>query len=79
MDEEKPVSKRTLKTADRYLERLRNGEKLMRDSAGRILWASGEGVGNITLRFMLEQGLVKELDTDLFGERSRGQTLGLPE
>lgn len=79
MDEEKPVSKRTLKTADRYLERLRNGERLMRDSAGRILWASGKGVGNITLRFMLEQGLVKELDTDLFGDRSRGQTLGLAE
>lgn len=79
MDEEKPVSKRTLNTAERYLTRLRNGEKLMRDSQGKIQWSDGRSIGQVTLAFMMKEGIIRNLDTDLFGDRSRGQTLGLAE
>lgn len=71
------VSKALLKTAARYLNRLRSGERIMRDANGRLQWASGKSVGPKTVRHMLTVGQIEELDTDLFGERSRGQTLGL--
>ena len=71
------VSKTVLKTATRYLNRIRAGEHIMRDAGGRLQWASGKSVGQKTVRYMLGAGLIFELDTDLFGDRSRGQTLGL--
>lgn len=49
----------------------------MRDANGRLQWASGKPVGNKTVNHMLETGQLRELDTDLFGDRSRGQTLGV--
>ncbi|EJL21916.1 hypothetical protein [Novosphingobium sp. AP12] len=75
--EQKKVSKTTLKTAARYVARMKRGERILRDSAGRVQWASGKSVGRVTLGYLMNEGLVRELDTDLFGDRSRGQTLGL--
>lgn len=76
-DEPKKVSKTLLKTADRYLSRMRKGERIMRDSRGALQWASGKPVGAKTVQYLLGEGQISELDTDLFGERSRGQTIGL--
>lgn len=66
-----------LKTSKRYLDRLHKGDRIMRDSTGAMRWSSGKSVGAKTIRHMLDQGQIRELDTDLFGDRSRGQTLGL--
>jgi hypothetical protein len=71
------VTKSTLRTAARYLARLRTGERIMRDANGRLQWASGRPVGAKTVRHMLNAGEIAELDTDLFGDPSRGQTLGI--
>ena len=48
----------------------------MRDAAGRLQWASGRPVGRKTVHHMLTTGDLVQLDTDLFGDYSRGQTLG---
>lgn len=74
---EKSPSKRILKTAERYIARLQSGERLMRDSRGRIQWADGRNVGPSTLAYMMDNGIIKSLDTDLFGDPKRGQTIGL--
>lgn len=71
------VSKTLLKTAARYLARLRAGERIMRDAHGRMQWADGRSVGRKTVSHMINEGTLQELDTDLFGDRSRGQTLGV--
>lgn len=73
----KKITKGILKTAARYLARMRAGERIMRDANGRLQWASGKPVGATTVGYMLEQGDIEELDTDLFGDRKRGQTIGL--
>lgn len=74
---EKKISKSTLNTAARYIARMRKGELMLRDSNGRVQWASGRNVGRVTFEYMMRFGLVHELDADLFGDPSRGQTLGL--
>ena len=71
------MSKTLLKTASRYLVRLRKGEMIMRDASNRLQWASGAPVGPKTVRHMLVTGEIAELDTDLFGDPSHGQTLGV--
>lgn len=76
--EQKKVSGTILKTAHRYIARMQRGEKIMRDAAGKLQWSSGKSVGRKTVGMMLSAGLIRELDTDLFGDRSRGQTIGLP-
>lgn len=48
----------------------------MRDANGRMQWASGAPVGRRTVHHMLETGAIAELDTDLFGAREWGQTIG---
>ncbi len=73
------MSKAILKTAALYLARLRAGEFIMRDANGRLQWASGKPVGPKTVHHMLSAGEIKELDTDLFGDRARGQTIGLDQ
>lgn len=78
-NEDKGPSKTTLKTAEKYLARMRAGEKMMRDSRGRIQWADGRNVGGVTLNYLMSQGLIKPLDTDLFGDSTRGQTIGISE
>lgn len=50
----------------------------MRDANGRLQWASGKSVGRKTVSYLMEMGLVVQLDADLFGDPSRGQTLGPP-
>jgi hypothetical protein len=55
------VSQTLRKTAARYLARVRAGEFIMRDSAGRLQWASGKSVGPRTVAY---------------GDFSRGQTIG---
>lgn len=77
MDEEPKVSKTTLKTADRYIARMRKGEKMMRDSRGRVQWSDGRNVGHVTLTYLMDNKIIKPLDTDLFGDPTRGQTIGL--
>lgn len=77
MADEKKVSKTLLKTADRYLAKMRKGGRIMRDADGRMQWTDGRRVGPKTVRYMLSEGTISELDTDLFGDRSRGQTIGL--
>lgn len=77
MEEEKKVSKSILKACDRYLSRLRNGECIMRDSAGRVQWADGRPIGATTFQYMLDEGMITNLDCDLFGDANRGQTIGL--
>ena len=71
------VSKTLLKTAARYVARLKRGERIMRDAHGRMNWSDGRSVGRKTVQHMLSTGQLRELDTDLFGNRSRGQTLGI--
>ena len=75
------VSRATLKAAARYERRLRAGERIMRDAAGRLHWSGGAGSPPSlkTVRHMLETGTVAELDTDLFGLRLWGQTIGQPD
>lgn len=51
----------------------------MRDANGRLYWTCGKPVGPKTVGHMLTVGQIEELDTDLFGERSRGQTLGIED
>lgn len=70
------VSKTLLKTAERYLRRVQSGERIMRDAAGRMQWASGKPVGRKAVGYMLDCGQLHQLDTDLFGDFSRGQTIG---
>jgi len=79
MAEEKKVSKTTLKTAEKYHTRMRNGEKMMRDSRGRIQWADGRGVGYVTYNYLVANKMIRPLDTDLFGDSTRGQTIGISE
>ena len=71
------VSKTIIKAASSYLSRVRSGERIMRDAAGHLQWSSGKPVGRKTLEYMLSNGRISELDTDLFGDFSRGQTLGI--
>jgi hypothetical protein len=71
------VSKTLLKTEARYLMRLRNGERIMRDAQGGMQWSDGKSLGAKTVEYMLSVGSLHELDTDLFGDKSHGQTLGL--
>ena len=66
----------TTKAAARYRKRLAKGDRIMRDSSGRMQWASGASAAPLTVRHMLDTGQIFELDTDLFGDRSRGQTIG---
>lgn len=73
------VSKAITRTAGRYLARMASGERIMRDANGRLQWASGRSVGGKTISYLIEMGLVVQLDTDLFGDPSRGQTLGPPD
>lgn len=75
--EDKKVSKRTLNTAERYLARMQRGERIIRDSNGRIQWDSGKSVGRVIIAYMLNNGIIKNLDSDLFGDKSRGQTIGV--
>lgn len=49
----------------------------MRDAHGRMQWADGRSVGRKTVSHMINEGTLQELDTDLFGDRSRGQALGV--
>lgn len=78
-EEPKKVSKGILKTADRYIARMKRGEKIMRDSRGRMQWADGRNVGPTTIRYLMDNHLIAPLDTDLFGDFSRGQTIGLAQ
>ena len=73
-----PPPKRTINTADRYINRLRKGERIMRTSAGKIMWDNGKRISLATVDYMLTEGMIVQLDTDLFGDLSRGQTIGLP-
>lgn len=75
--EAKKVSKTLLKTAEKYRSKMQGGERVLRDATGKLQWASGKPVGRKTIHFMLGEGMIRELDTDLFGDFSRGQTLGL--
>lgn len=70
------MTKTLRKTAARYLQRIRAGELIMRDACGRMQWASGKPVGRKTVQHMLETGQIHQLDTDLFGDFARGQTVG---
>lgn len=70
------VTKSTIKAAARYRDRLARGDVIMRDANGRMQWASGKSAAPRTVRYMLDIGQLFELDTDLFGDRSRGQTIG---
>lgn len=40
-------------------------------------WSDGRSVGRKTVQHMLATGELRELDTDLFGDASRSQTLGI--
>lgn len=77
MDEQPKASKAITKTADKYLARIRKGERILRDAGGKLQWSSGKPVGAKTVLHMLSCGQIRELDTDLFGDFSRGQTLGV--
>jgi len=76
-DEPRKIPKGILKTIDRYVARMQRGEKIMRDASGKIQWSSGKPVGRRSIGIMLEAGIIAPLDTDLFGDYSRGQTIGL--
>lgn len=71
------VSATLLKAAARYLARLKRGERIMRDAQGRLNWSDGRSVGRKTVSYMLDSGQLRQLDTDLFGDPARGQTLGI--
>lgn len=76
-EEARKIPKGILKTIDRYVARMRRGEKIMRDATGKIQWSSGKPVGRKSVAIMLDAGIIRPLDTDLFGDYSRGQTIGL--
>jgi hypothetical protein len=75
-DAPKKISPSVLKTSARYLDKMRKGARILRDANGRLQWADGKHVGAKTVQFMLSEGQIAELDTDLFGDRSHGQTIG---
>lgn len=66
-----------LKAAARYLAKMERGERIMRDACGRLQWSSGKPLAPKTVEYLLDQGKIRPLDTDLFGDPARGQTLGL--
>lgn len=70
-------TKTVLRAASRYQARLRAGERVLRDAAGRMQWADGRSVGRRTIEYMLTAGLIHQLDADLFGCPDHGQTLGV--
>lgn len=72
-----PVNRATTRAAARYRLRFANGERILRDANGHMHWAStGRPAASRTVRFMLDAGQIFELDTDLFGDRAFGQTIG---
>lgn len=72
------IPKGVLKTAARYMGRLEAGKKIIRTSDNRVMWDDGRAVGRRTLAYMLQERMIVPHDTDLFGDPTRGQTLGLP-
>lgn len=74
------VSRATLRAAARYRQRIARGERILRDAAGHMHWAAtGRPAAQRTVRFMLDHAQIFELDTDLFGDRAFGQTIGEKE
>jgi hypothetical protein len=63
--------------ANHYLKRLIEGERILRRASGHIQWASGRKISRPALDYLMSIGIAANLDADLFGEKSRGQTIGL--
>ena len=76
MSDAKPT-KSILKTCEKYKKRLALGVRILRDANGKMQWADGKSVGQVTINYMLENGMIQQLDADLFGDPTRGQTLGI--
>jgi len=76
-EEARKIPSGIMKTIDRYVARMVRGEKIMRDANGKLQWSTGKTVGRRSVSIMFEAGMLREVDTDLFGDYSRGQTIGL--
>ena len=74
-----PAPKHVLKAAERYRRRLRKGDFIIRNSAGKMFWQnSGRAVGKRTVEYMIAAGQLYQRDADIFGDFDRGQTIGAP-
>lgn len=70
-------NKTIARAAERYRQRLAKGDFIVRDSAGQMFWQNtGRPAAARTVRFMIEARQLFERDTDIFGDRSHGQTIG---
>ena len=71
------VNRSLVRAAARYRQRLAAGDFIIRDASGRMHWhQSGRAAATKTVNFMIESRQLFERDTDIFGDRSRGQTIG---
>ena len=71
------ASKTLLRTADRYRRRLAKGDFIIRDASGQMFWqSSGKPAALQTVLHMIASRQLFERDTDIFGDRSHGQTIG---
>lgn len=61
----------------RYLDRCKAGQKIMARANRDMSWSDGRSVSNNVVREMLALGMLRRLDTDLFGDVAYGQTIGL--
>lgn len=68
-----------MSNATSILERLQRGDLLMKDVEGLYRWISGDWVEARTVMQLLDMGVLQHLDTDLFGDKSHGQTIGLAQ
>ncbi len=62
----------------RYVARCQAGQKIMVRANNDMSWSDGRSVSRNVVREMLSNGMLKRLDTDLFGVHDYGQTIGLP-
>lgn len=72
-----PAPKHVLKAAERYRARLRKGDFIIRNSAGKMFWQySGRPAGKRTVEYMISAAQLHQRDTDIFGDFDHGQTIG---
>lgn len=61
----------------RYVARCKAGQKIMVRANNDMSWSDGRSCSRNVVREMLAAGMLRRLDTDLFGDAAYGQTIGL--
>ena len=71
------ATKTVLAAVERYRKHLARGDFIVRDASGQMFWqSSGKPAALQTVRHMIACRQLFERDTDIFGDRSHGQTIG---